>query len=150
MNQNQDILWKYYDQEIQQGINHETSRSYITNLILLITVVFITIITYDDDINHNDLPLAIFLIIIGVFGVICNAKYYERFNFHYSRATGYRKLLEDEYPDVDFITSRIDSDLNTLNRFKIINRIRLNWLWMSLNLIISLFGLVLTVKILCN
>jgi hypothetical protein len=150
MNPIQDILWKYYEEEIKLGSNHESSRSSITNLILIITGVIITIITYDGYINDSDLSLAIFLIIIGVFGGICNAKYYERFNFHYSRARGYRKLLENQYPDINFDLSRANSDTDTINRFKIISRIRLNWLWMILNLMISLFGLALTIKIIYN
>lgn len=150
MSPTQDILWKYYEKELRKAINHESSRSSITNLILIITGVIISIITYDGNINYSDLFLAIFLVIIGLFGCICNAKYYERYHFHYSRSKGYRRLLEEQYPNINFNNSRANSDINNINRFKIISRVRLNWLWLILNLIISLFGLVLTIKILCN
>lgn len=150
MNSTQDILWKYYEEELKQAINHEASRSSITNLILIITGVIISIITYDGHINNNDFLLAITLIFIGGFGCFSNAKYYERFNFHYSRAKGYRKLLEEQYPDINFELSRANSDLETTKRFKIISKVRLNWLWLILNLMISIFGLVLTLKILCK
>ena len=146
----QDILWKYYEEELKQAINHESSRSSITNLILIITGVIISIITYDGNINYGDSFLAIFLMIIGLYGCICNAKYYERFHFHYSRSKGYRRLLEEQYPNIDFNASRASSDIDNINRFKIISRIRLNWLWIILNLMISLFGLVLTIKIFYN
>ncbi len=150
MNPTQDILWKYYEEELKQAINHEASRSSITNLILIITGVIISIITYDNNINNNDFPLTIFLIIIGLFGVVFNAKYYERFNFHYSRAREYRKLLESQYLDIDFNEARIFSVTSNKKRFKIITRIRLNWLWLTLNCLISIFGLTLTLIILCK
>lgn len=150
MNPIQDILWKYFQGELNQALNHEASRSSITNLVLIITGVIITIITYDQQINKSDLALSIFLMLIGLFGIVSNAKYYERFHFHYSRAKGYRKLLEEQFPNVDFSALRVNSDLESAKKFKRISKVRLNWLWMILNLLISIFGLVLTLKIICS
>lgn len=148
MDTDKDILWKYYEIELNQAINHETSRISITNMILIITGVIISIITFDENINENDLPLSIFLIIVGVFGIIFNAKSYERFNFHNSRASGYRKLLEKQFPRIDFVQSREESDFMNLTKFKYINKLRLNWLWLLLNGFISIFALALTLIIL--
>ncbi len=147
MESERDILWKYYNIELNQAINHESSRISITNMILIITGVIITIITYDDNLTYSDLPLSFFLIIVGVFGIVFNAKSYERFNFHNSRASGYRDLLEKYYPNIDFLKAREASDEQNKVKFAIINKLRLNWLWMILNGLISLFGLTITVII---
>lgn len=147
MDSEKDILWNYYEEELRQGMKHETSRSSFTNLVLIATGVIITIVTYDKKINHNDWWLAIFLMIIGLFGVLCNLKYYERFHFHYSRAKGYRKLLESRFCTLDLEQTRIESDNSNRSRFKFMSRIRLYWLWIFLNLMISFFGLALIIKI---
>lgn len=147
MSSNQELLWNYYQEELKQATLHEASRSSITNLILIITGVIISIITYDGFINESDIYLALVLVVIGIFGTLANAKYYERYYFHYSRAKGYQCLLEGEFPEISFTLKRNDSDLVTANKFFVVTRIRLNWLWLILNLIISVFGIILTIKI---
>tara|TARA_R110002072_G_scaffold287464_4_gene453135 strand:- start:8981 stop:9433 length:453 start_codon:yes stop_codon:yes gene_type:complete len=148
MESERDILWKYYEFELSQAINHESSRVSITNMILIITGVIITIITYDENLSTNDLPLSLFLIVVGIFGVVFNAKSYERFNFHNTRAGGYRNLLEERYPNIDFLKARELSDRENKEKFFFINKLRLNWLWLILNGLISLFGLTITIIIL--
>ena len=148
MSEDKEILWNYYQEEMKQAINHESSRASITNMILIIAGVIISIVTYDDSIELNDIPHTVFLIIIGLFGIIFNIKYYERYSFHYSRSKGYRILLEEKFSNIDFNSSREKSNTENLSRFKIISKVRLNWLWLILNSMISVFGLVLTLKIL--
>lgn len=143
MSLNTDILIKYYEQELKQALSHEYSRSSATSLILIISGVLITIITYDIKLDHKDIPLSALLIVIGLFGGIFNIKYYERYFFHYSRATAYRNRLEKQIPKLKLKKVRIKADSLHKTRFGKIVTIRLNILWLTLNLLISIFGITL-------
>lgn len=143
----QELYWKYYESELQQAINHEKARENITNFILVISGIIVSLMVYDDKLQRTDLLLSLSLVILGIFGMIFNAKYYERFTFHYSRAKKYRNLLEEQIINFDLQILRENVFESNSKRFGIIADIRLNWLWLALNLLISLFGIILTIII---
>ena len=102
--------------------------------------------------------LSIGILILGVFGAIANAKYFERWYRHWARAYGYRAQLLALYPDIDELLSeysnkptyaRTDAyEAEADKRFWFSRRVKLYRLWVGLNWIMALGGVLLTVIIL--
>ena len=101
-----DVLWKMYQEHCNEGRHHETQRSTVTNLVIVVAAGVIGLITYDKGITWADLPLTCFLILLGLFGAVFTLKHYERFAMHMARARSYRDALDELLPKVDALLAR--------------------------------------------
>jgi hypothetical protein len=147
--QNQtDILWKFYQEHCTWERHHEQQRASVTNLLLAVAAGVLGIVTFDKQLNNTDLPLTIFLIMQGIFGAIFSAKIYECFCMHQNRANHYRKALDFLLPDAKILKIRQDADNENEARFPKLHALRLHKFWIGLHLLITLFGAVLTILIL--
>lgn len=75
MNDRIDLLWRFYDQENVLLMNEESQRSTATNLILVMATAVLGILGWNKSLTMSQLPLAIFLVFIGVLGVLFALKY---------------------------------------------------------------------------
>ena len=149
MSENQtNIMLCLYQEHLNQARHQENQRSTMTNLILIICTALLAGITLDKILSLTDLPLAIFLFTLGIYGAFFCAKYYERFRLHYERSRMVRKQLEKSVGLNTSSESQKAADLKTKEQFPIMFNVRLYWLWIILMLIISLVGLGLIVAIL--
>jgi hypothetical protein len=143
-----DILWNLYEQHCEWERHHEEQRASGTGLLIGIAAGVLGLITFDGHLNTGDLPLTIFLVMQGAFGALLAAKHYERFRMHQQRANQYRDLLDARFPDAKINSLRREADENNKLKFPNLHKIRLHHFWVGLHLLITLFGLVLTVGIL--
>jgi hypothetical protein len=84
-----ELTWRFYQEHCAWERHHESQRGSATNLLLIISAGILGIMTYDGTIGITDLPLAVFLIIQGIFGAIFVEKQYECFARHQRRAGKY-------------------------------------------------------------
>ncbi len=103
-----DLLWKMYSENTTHGRHHETQRSTVSNLILVLAGALLTFTTVDKAINRADLPAAILVAAIGLFGAVFCAQHYARYRQHVERAKHYRTALDALLPPMD------DPDLSSL------------------------------------
>lgn len=89
-----DILLELYKEQRDLGIHHENQRSTVSNLILTIATVLIALISIDNHLTNSDLPVALTLIFLGIFGASFTLKNYERFSFHRHRSRLIRKAID--------------------------------------------------------
>ena len=85
MSEKTDLLLKYWEEERAKGRQSENQRATITNYIILISSLIITVIA-ESDFKSDSWPLAILLIALGFFGFIITRKYYGRWKYHMKEA----------------------------------------------------------------
>jgi hypothetical protein len=91
-----DIIWALYEDSVAQGRHHETQRLGMTNAILVATAASLGIVGIDSEISVADLPVGLFLVVLGGFGALFSLKQYERFRNHMAFAKVYRDAVGDD------------------------------------------------------
>jgi hypothetical protein len=89
--------------------------------------------------------VAIFIIILGVFGALFSAKQYERSRFHMSAAGLHRVELE-ELARVNLSKIRGDAEAKQKKDFPTTEAWRLNKFWTGIHALIAIFGAILLVQ----
>lgn len=105
----------------------------------------LTLVGFDKSLSVSDLPAALFLIAIGVFGCIFSAKQYERFYVCMERARQYRGALESAVSGSRILELKRTADKMAADRFPRLHRWRLGVFWVVLHAVIATFGVLLAV-----
>jgi hypothetical protein len=152
-----DVLLQLYAEERAQARQSETQRATLTNIVIIVAGASIAFIS-DQKLGNDALTLSIGIFVLGVFGAIANAKYFERWYRHWARAYAYRARLLALYPVIDEglrqysnkrtykRTDKYEAEAD--ERFWFSRRVKLYLLWVGLNCLIALGGVLLTVIIL--
>ncbi len=138
-----DVLWKMYQEHCTQGRHHEVQRSTVASVLLAIVAVVIGLITNDQKITNSDIPLTLFLLVLGMFGAVFSAKHYERFELHMESARRYRDELDTLLPGAPLKRLKRAADDKHNGKYPRLKDLRLNRFWIGIYLITSGLGLVL-------
>jgi hypothetical protein len=119
----------------------EEKRSMLatTNLVLA-TALQITIVF--TGFHLQILPLACWLIFIGIYGIVAGLKLYERSQFHILRARKLRARLDRLYPDAQLEQVFQEAEKEQKRTYPLLIRIRLNAIWTLLHSLIALLGII--------
>lgn len=139
-----DILFALYTENVNQCRHHETQRATVTSSIIAIDTIIIGLITFDKTINLTDIPLAILLIILGIFGATFTLKHYERYSLCVERLRQYRKELDEQFGDNEILRLKNIADEIHAKRFPNLVRYTHHKFWIFLHVIITVIALVLT------
>jgi hypothetical protein len=152
-----DVLLQLYTEERAQARQSEDQRATLTNIIIVIVGAGLAFIS-DQKLADEALALSVPMMVIGVFGAVVSAKYFERWYRHWTRAYAYRAQLFDLYPDIDVqlgsyshepTRKRTDVyEREADDRFKRSSKWRLYSLWIGFHCAIIVGGGLLTVLIL--
>src|SRR5258708_4455032 len=98
--QENEFLWRFYEDHITHGRHHETLRATTTTVLLAVAAGVLGLLggAHVWPLHYEQLPLTLFLLLLGVFGAFFSAKYHERFVFHMNRAHQYRNELHNKLP----------------------------------------------------
>jgi hypothetical protein len=170
-----DMLLELYKEQRDLGIHHENQRSTVSNLILTVATVLIALISIDNHLTKSDLPVALTLTFLGIFGALFTLKNYERFSFHRHRSRLIRKAIDaalkwgelnnDEDHRIRYeiratlgldmknsdqllieaIVNKANDQYKGKNRF--LYKIDLHNFWVGLHLVISVVGLAIIIII---
>jgi hypothetical protein len=141
------LLWKLYRENRKQARHHETLRATGSTLITAGAAALLAALT-QQKVGNADLPLAIFIMIIGVFGIIFSWKEYELVRLHVDRSDKFLELLNKSDTTYDLLTVKKAADKAHSWRFPILYRLRLNFLWLLLHFLTFVLGFVYTAVIL--
>jgi hypothetical protein len=143
MNDDIEILWNLYKDNIEQGRLHEGFRATMLQINLALAAAVITLIS-SDKIVFVRWPLSVFLIGLGIFGALFSAKQYERFELHMNRARAYRGELEARLtPPVGIGKLKSTADAATQSKHSFLFGRRLHSFWLGAHLLVLLLGLIL-------
>ena len=134
------VYWKEHREQFRQS---EMQRSTLTNFLLVVTAGLSALIV-QQRFSMRVIPLAIFILLLGAYGALAVAKYYERAEYHLSQARALTATL------VSLGTLGPESQLDEqravhYRKFPRLHRLRLHHLWVCLHLGVATYGLVLLV-----
>jgi hypothetical protein len=142
-----EILALLYQEECSFARHHEELRASVANIIIAVSAGGMGLVAFDQKLAVDDIPLTLFIAILGVFGAVFGSKHYERVRLHLNRARQYTKRLEELAPDMRIASLREAGDEANKKRFPRLFPLRLNSFWVALHLLIALLGVSLTVLI---
>jgi len=144
-----EILWRFYQDHLTHGRHHETLRAATTTVLLLVAAGILGLLgaAHAWPLGYEQIPLTVFLIVLGIFGAFFSATYHERFDFHMNRARKYRDALDRNLPRANINAIRPFADSRTKTNYPWLYERRLWHFWVSLHILIALMGAVLTVSI---
>ena len=132
-----------YKDNREHARHHETQRTTMSNLILVITAAASGMISIDSNLSINDLPLTLFISFLGLFGVIFTIKYGFRIGYHLSVS---RKILEYSSKDIFEKVSKFQRASESESKYQKWIIIYPNtYFWIVLHGCIILYGIVLSV-----
>lgn len=140
-NDKAEILWRMYNEHVTMGRHHETQRSAMSQIILAVAGALVAFFGTTTS-PQNKWVVALFIVLLGAFGVLFSAKPYERSKFHMGAAGLHRKELEG-IVGVDLGKIRKDAEDNQRREFPCTEGWSLNQFWTRLHVLIAMFGVVL-------
>ncbi len=140
-----DLYLKLFQEYASEARHHEQQRATVTGFFSALAAGILTVVGIDKVLSVADIPAALFLIVIGVFGCVFSAKQYERFFVCMERARQYRLALQEAVPDSNIIELKRTADRKALERFPRLHVWRLGIFWVALHALIASFGVLLFV-----
>jgi hypothetical protein len=140
-----EILWRMYNEHVTMGRHHEIQRSTMSQIILAVAGALVGFFGSTGASSQNRWAVAIFIVILGVFGALFSAKQYERSKFHMSAAGLHRVELE-KLAGVNLSKIRGDAEDKQKKDFPITEAWSLNKFWTGIHALIAVFGAILLVQ----
>jgi hypothetical protein len=134
-----DVIIKMLDNQWSQAKQSEDQRSAVTNYVFVIAAAIQGYIV-QRNFDKYSLAVAIFLIVLGIYGALISYKYYERFRLGMTRVGRWMEKLEELHPDANLAAIEKKADVKHNSRFPRMHRIRLYALWLCLHTAVSLAG----------
>jgi hypothetical protein len=139
MNEQADTVLAYWREHREQLRQSESQRAVLTNYVMVIVAALSGFIV-QQQLKATTLPLAILMVVIGLFGAITVAKYHERADYHLGQARALTRALVDlgALPDGK---AELDASRGVhYGKYRRLHRLRLHRLWTGLHLGIAVYG----------
>ena len=133
--------WKEHREQLRQS---ESQRAVMTNYILLIAAA-ISGFVIQQHFNLRTSPLSVLTITIGLYGALTAAKFHERANYHFFQARALTQVLVEAGALPDSKAALQEYRESHYGNYPRLARIRLNWLWITINLGVAVYGIVLLI-----
>lgn len=137
-----DLLWRMYQDNRTQAQFHETQRANATALIVAGAGALITSINSGDGAGREDLPLAIMIVIVGLFGAVIAVKATERMRLHNKRCGAMLSLLDNADRTFNLVELKEELDRQHRRAHMLTSRVQLSSLWVGVHLLVALAGAV--------
>lgn len=143
-----DVLLKYCDEAWQEMRHIEDQRAAITNISIVISSVIVGYMAEQKALTLPMLPLSVLMIFLGIYGVVAVIKLYERHQLARNLLAHWTKHVEKLRPKSKVLKLLKTAERENAAQFPKMSKIRLNWLWTALHVVIMLVGIGITVYIL--
>ena len=136
MSNETDVLLKFWEEQWEQARQCENQRSTMANLILPIFTAGIGLIVAFD-FTLKTLPIAIFLILVGLFGAVFSMKLFERWRLHESRAIKWSEKIDKLNPKANILELFWEAHEEHKKKHPRLSKIALYnlWIWFYLLLV---------------
>jgi hypothetical protein len=147
MADDREVLLNFCNQYWDEIRHVENQRATLTNLIILIASAIVGLMV-QKGLSKGFLPLAILLILLGIYGAAITLKLYERYNFLQTRLEHFYRHIDELYPNAKFLHLRRVAEDEHKAQFPRLSKLKVHRLWLALHIAISLSGMVLAAVIL--
>lgn len=138
-----DLYLKLFQEYAAEARHHEQQRATVTGFFSALAAGVLTVVGIDKTLSITDIPAALFLVVIGVFGCTFSAKQYERFFVCMERARQYRLALQEAISGSNILELKRVADKKAKERFPRLHVMRLGLFWVTLHALIAAFGILL-------
>jgi Ca2+/Na+ antiporter len=135
-------LFKYY---FDVGLYHQQQTNTTSNIVLALAAVIIGLVTYDEQLKGIDIIAAPTLFVLGLFGVLWSAKQHQLFDKYTDEAFSYRDELDKLLPETDIRALSTTAQTASAKKSRILYSLHLRYLWMLLNLLIAVVGILIAI-----
>lgn len=146
MNDDCNVLLKLCGEEWSLIRHYEEQRATVTNFVIVIASIAVGFII-QQKMSTDALPIAILLIVLGVYGAIAVTKLFERTQLAATLVGRYTDRLDELCPNSGIKLLRSNALAKHKSKFPIMSTLHMNHLWLALHIIIAVSGLVLAVVI---
>lgn len=138
------LIWEIMREHWSHGRHLDVQKATMSRLLLVVSAGVLGLIAVNG-VDSNDIALTVFLFLLGIYGALFSSTYDNLYYTHMQLSKVYR----DEFDGmVSFISSK-EALKRKRERFPWpgpAKKTRLTKYWMSLHLLISLFGLLLFIS----
>jgi phosphate/sulfate permease len=143
----EEFAWRLYESERDFIKHHENQRTNASSILAAISAGLIVALTSDVATETSRLMIAVSLFLVGVFGSVFSGKLYQLIHLHASRSYAYLAVVNSNFPEVDVKKVKAGVTAEQKNQFPYFSSISLNKIWFRFHLLITAFGLALTIMI---
>jgi hypothetical protein len=95
-----EVLLHLFEEEREQARQSENQRATLSNIVILVVGAGLAFVT-NRGFGKSTLAISIPMIVLGLYGALATAKFFERWYRHWRRAYAYREQLFERFPDID-------------------------------------------------
>jgi hypothetical protein len=126
-------------QNLEYCRHYENQRQGVANSAIPLAAILLAVVAIDQAITQLDSIPSLFIMIIGLHGILMSLRYEERFDFHYSRFRILRDEL-DEKLNVSVQAMNQVADREHFDEFPWVSKLKLRYLWSGLHAMIIVMG----------
>lgn len=131
-------------QNLEYSRHYENQRQGVANTAIPLTAILLAVVAIDQAVTRLDLIPSLFIVVIGLHGILMSLRYEERFDFHYSRFSVLRNEL-DKKLKVSIQTLNQVADREHFAKFPRVSKLKLRYLWLGLHATVVVMGATLFV-----
>ena len=136
-----EVLVKAFEESMTSARQAEDQRATITNFLVTIAAALLAFIV-QKDFSPATLALSLFIIAIGLFGMLASIKFAQHYHVHWTRADLFQKRLDELCPEAQLETIRNKGSETNQSRYPILRRrIPILYLWLILHTTIAVLGI---------
>jgi hypothetical protein len=145
-----DVLLKMWQEQRDQARQQENQRSTMTNLVLVVAAAGFGFLAKYGIRDAKMLLVTGPLTVLGAYGAISCAKFYERYHLHIAGALALKNRLDETYPQLRLEADRSAAHAEHQRKHPVLWRVRLNKLWIGLHGGIAAVGAILSILVIFN
>jgi len=149
MREELEVLAQVREEYVAQARHHELQRATVANLLVGMAGAILAVLGHLR-FDASALPLAVFLMLIGVYGVLISAKLYERLRRALTHAKLFHAKLDEMCGGVELLQIKRAAMKEHDCDFPRMSKRSLHWLWHWLFIGIALLGLASTLAVVCK
>lgn len=136
-----DVWVQMYQEQIRHVRHHESLRSNATNISVVVSAAILGLFAADV-ISNRQWLLSLFLIVVNLYGVTMSLKHYERSKLHHAVSERYRHVISRASAFDESAINELRRQARSEHRARhyLIGRVRANWMWCGLHVLLALLG----------
>ena len=141
-----DILLQLYREECSFARHHDNLRSRAVSLIIAVAGGTLGLAGFDRELTDGDVPVGVFIVALGIFGVGFTLKSFERVHHHFQRADQYLNRLACIALNAQLVQARKEAHSVQNAKFYWLSKLpHLYQFWVGLSILTTLLGVVVVV-----
>ncbi len=145
-----DILLRLWQEQRTQARQCENHRAVMSLVVVIGAAGGMTYVALHADSRIVSAAVASAVWVLGLFGALISAKYYERFKMHMDGAEHFHRRLDELYPELRIEQLWSDNESQHSRNYKVLYGIRLHHLWVVAHVGIALLGGIVAIVILVS